>query len=239
MHSPEKETVPLTTTVVAAGAVEAWLLAVETAMCSTLSSLLFRCYSEMRKTKRERWVREYSHPTFPATHTPHSPLLRWVREWAGQLTLTSGQIAWTVECTKALHAIADGQKSAMRAAKKKQVSLLTKLCDMVRGNLGKLDRKKVTAIITIEVHAREVIDKMIKNGCNSVTDFEWLLQVTSCHRHHHCHLLHHRRLHLTTPTSLLYSCASTGRRAPSAARCARRTPPTCTATSTSATRGAS
>ena len=49
------------------------------------------------------------------------------------------------------HAIADGQKSAMRAAKKKQVSLLTKLCDMVRGNLGKLDRKKVTAIITIEV----------------------------------------------------------------------------------------
>ena len=46
MHSPEKETVPLTTTVVAAGAVEAWLLAVETAMCSTLSSLLFRCYSE-------------------------------------------------------------------------------------------------------------------------------------------------------------------------------------------------
>ena len=155
MHSPEKETVPLTTTVVAAGAVEAWLLAVETAMCSTLSSLLFRCYSEMRKTKRERWV----------------------REWAGQLTLTSGQIAWTVECTKALHAIADGQKSAMRAAKKKQVSLLTKLCDMVRGNLGKLDRKKVTAIITIEVHAREVIDKMIKNGCNSVTDFEWLLQL--------------------------------------------------------------
>ena len=132
MHSPEKETVPLTTTVVAAGAVEAWLLAVETAMCSTLSSLLFRCYSEMRKTKRERWV----------------------REWAGQLTLTSGQIAWTVECTKALHAIADGQKSAMRAAKKKQVSLLTKLCDMVRGNLGKLDRKKVTAIITIEVHTR-------------------------------------------------------------------------------------
>jgi len=217
MHSPEKETVPLTTTVVAAGAVEAWLLAVETAMCSTLSSLLFRCYSEMRKTKRERWV----------------------REWAGQLTLTSGQIAWTVECTKALHAIADGQKSAMRAAKKKQVSLLTKLCDMVRGNLGKLDRKKVTAIITIEVHAREVIDKMIKNGCNSVTDFEWLLQVTSCHRHHHSHLLHHRHLHLTTPTSLLSSCASTGRRAPSAARCARRTPPTCTATSTLATRGAS
>ena len=91
--------------------------------------MLRRCYGDMKKTKREKWIRDNG----------------------GQLTLTSGQIAWTVECTKALYAMSDGHKMAMRQAKKKQSSALTKLCDMVRGNLGKLDRKKVVNILTIEV----------------------------------------------------------------------------------------
>ncbi len=61
-------------------------------MCATVSALLLRCYTDMKKTKREKWIRDN----------------------AGQLTLTAGQIAWTVECTKALHAMADGQKTAVR-----------------------------------------------------------------------------------------------------------------------------
>ena len=65
----------------------------------------------------------------------------------------------------------------MKSVKKKQVSALNKLCDMVRGNLGKLDRKKVVNIITVEVHSRDVIDRMVKSGCSSVNDFEWLLQL--------------------------------------------------------------
>ncbi len=32
----------------------------------------------------------------------------------------------------------------------------------MRGNLGRLDRTKVVNILTVEVHAREVIDKMVK-----------------------------------------------------------------------------
>ena len=146
LNSPEKEYIPLANNVICQGAVEAWLLAVEVAMISTLTQLLFRCYGDMKKTKREKWI----------------------RDWAGQMTLTSGQVAWTVECTKALHAMSEGQKNAMRQAKKKQVSTLTKLCDMVRGNMGKLDRKKTVAIVTVEVHSRDVIDRMVKQQCASV-----------------------------------------------------------------------
>ena len=157
LKTPEGEYVRLEDSykVTCQGAVEGWLLACETGMVATLTKDMFRCYQDMRKTKREKWL------TF----------------WAGQLTLCCGQISWTVECTKALHAIADGQKSAMRQAKKKQANTLTKLCDMVRGNLDKLSRKKVVNIVTIEVHARDVIDRMVKGGCASVNDFEWLLQL--------------------------------------------------------------
>ena len=60
-----------------------------------------------------------------------------------------------------------------RAAKKKQAGTLTKYCDMVRGNLDKLSRKKVVNIVTIEVHGRDTIDRMIKAGCANVsTRFE-------------------------------------------------------------------
>ena len=155
MNSPEKELVNMTQTVTAGGPVEIWLLAVETAMCTTLSTLLFKCYADMKKTKREKWI----------------------KDWPGQMSLTSGQLAWTVECTKALHAISDGQKSAMRQAKKKQVNLLNKLCDMVRSPLDKLSRSKVVNIVSIEVHGRDVLDRMAKAGCASINDFEWLLQL--------------------------------------------------------------
>ena len=40
-----------------------WLLGVETAMCATLSSLLFKCYADMKKTKREKWTNAYRTPT--------------------------------------------------------------------------------------------------------------------------------------------------------------------------------
>ena len=48
---------------------------------------------------------------------------------------------------------------------------------MIRGNLTKLQRLKIVALVTIEVHARDVIEKLIKSGCNDVNAFEWLSQL--------------------------------------------------------------
>ena len=48
---------------------------------------------------------------------------------------------------------------------------------MIRGNLTKIQRQKIVALVTIEVHARDVIEKMIKSGCGDVTAFEWLSQL--------------------------------------------------------------
>lgn len=38
-------------------------------------------------------------------------------------------------------------------------------------------RLQVVALITIEVHARDVIDKLTKSNCSSVNDFEWVSQL--------------------------------------------------------------
>lgn len=58
-----------------------------------------------------------------------------------------------------------------------QISMLNKFSEMIRGNLTKMLRAKVVALVTIEVHARDVIEKLIKSNINDVTAFEWLMQL--------------------------------------------------------------
>ena len=58
-----------------------------------------------------------------------------------------------------------------------QVSMLQGYSDIIRGNLTKVLRLKIVALVTVEVHARDVIDKLAKAGCNDVQDFEWLSQL--------------------------------------------------------------
>lgn len=58
-----------------------------------------------------------------------------------------------------------------------QVSMLQCYSEIIRGNLSKVLRLKIVALVTVEVHARDVIDKLAKAGCNDVNTFEWLCQL--------------------------------------------------------------
>lgn len=100
----------------------------------------------------------------------------WVRQNQGQCIITAGQIIWTLECEKAL-ADPEEAKRGLKQLKKKWISYLNKLTAITRSRLNKIERNKVVALITIEVHARDVIDKLIKHGCSTVNDFEWVSQV--------------------------------------------------------------
>ena len=56
----------------------------------------------------------------------------------------------------------------------KQLSNLTKL---VRGNLGNLHRKAVSALITIDVHARDIVNEFAIQGVQDENDFNWQMQL--------------------------------------------------------------
>ena len=55
--------------------------------------------------------------------------------------------------------------------------MLNKFSEAVRSNLTKQQRLKIVALVTIEVHQRDIIEKMIKSGCNDPNAFEWLSQL--------------------------------------------------------------
>lgn len=97
---------------------------------------------------------------------------KWVKDNQGQMIITAGQIVWTHECEKAL-SDAEAARKAVRQLKKKWISYLNKLTAVTRSRLNKIERNKVVSLITIEVHARDVIEKLAKSNC---TRCVWLRQ---------------------------------------------------------------
>merc|ERR1719160_988970 len=102
---------------------------------------------------------------------------KWVKEFPGQLLITSGQIAWTTDCAAALVRVEKGQKNALKMLKKSQTKHIAKLTDMIRKPLSKVERGKLVALITIEVHARDVQDILIAKKTESPMHFNWMSQL--------------------------------------------------------------
>jgi dynein heavy chain len=47
----------------------------------------------------------------------------------------------------------------------------------VRGDITSIVRKIIVALITIEVHNRDIIDNLNKAGCDNAGDFLWQQQL--------------------------------------------------------------
>lgn len=58
-----------------------------------------------------------------------------------------------------------------------QVNQLNALITMLVGELTKGDRQKIMTICTIDVHARDVVTKLITNKVDSSQAFTWLSQL--------------------------------------------------------------
>uniref|UniRef100_A0ABM5EJD6 Dynein axonemal heavy chain 2 isoform X2 n=1 Tax=Pogona vitticeps TaxID=103695 RepID=A0ABM5EJD6_9SAUR len=158
MFSLDGEYVDFTHSVLLEGPVEEWLCDVERAMRWTLREVLRNCRLALKKmlTKRDKWV----------------------KEWPGQMVITASQIQWTADVSKCLATCKErGDKKYLKVMKKKQVSMLNKYSEAIRGNLTKIMRLKIVALVTVEVHARDVIERLYKSGLIDVTSFEWLSQL--------------------------------------------------------------
>lgn len=47
----------------------------------------------------------------------------------------------------------------------------------MRGKLSRMQRAVLSALIVIEVHAKDVVGKLIQEKVVSVNDFEWISQL--------------------------------------------------------------
>ncbi|KAM6121199.1 LOW QUALITY PROTEIN: dynein axonemal heavy chain 12 [Pterocles gutturalis] len=154
MYSSEGEHVELISTIStseARGAVEKWLIQVEDIMLKTIRDVIDRSRMAYLETERKRWV----------------------LEWPGQVVLCVSQMFWTSEVHEVL---CSGPKGLEDYYDKLQLQL-NDIVELVRGKLSKQTRTTLGALVTIDVHARDVLMEMIKSGVQSETDFQWLAQL--------------------------------------------------------------
>ncbi|KFQ80440.1 Dynein heavy chain 9, axonemal, partial [Phaethon lepturus] len=105
------------------------------------------------------------------------PREQWLFDYPAQVALSCTQIWWTTEVGIAFARVEEGYENAMKEYHKKQVTQLNTLVTMLIGQLSKGDRQKIMTICTIDVHARDVVAKMIAQKVDNAQAFIWLSQL--------------------------------------------------------------
>uniref|UniRef100_A0A9J7XYD2 Uncharacterized protein n=2 Tax=Cyprinus carpio TaxID=7962 RepID=A0A9J7XYD2_CYPCA len=84
--------------------------------------------------------------------------------------LTASQIWWSADMNLTFERLAESFESVVRDYNKKQFSRshLNSLINMLLGELNPGDRQKIMTLCTIDVHARNVVSKLIAQKVSSV-----------------------------------------------------------------------
>ena len=98
----------------------------------------------------------------------------WVRAWPGQCVLNGSQYHWTMEMEKALR---EGGNAGLLAYAARWKEQLGDMVELVRGDLTKLQRLTLGALIVLDVHARDVHERLMGEGVSGVDDFGWICQM--------------------------------------------------------------
>ncbi|XP_015279206.1 PREDICTED: dynein heavy chain 6, axonemal [Gekko japonicus] len=156
MLSPEGERVGLGKGLKARGNVEDWLGKVEEAMFTSLRRLSKAAIADYQTKERVEWV-VAGHPS--------------------QVVLTISQLMWCRDLTQCLEGEDLDHLEALAQFELENFDRLNALASLVRGSLPKLHRNIITALITIDVHARDIVTELVQQKVDSVENFDWQRQL--------------------------------------------------------------
>ncbi|XP_053624487.1 dynein axonemal heavy chain 6 isoform X1 [Plodia interpunctella] len=156
MLSPEGERVNLGKGLKARGNVEDWLGKVEEAMFASVKR-------SMKHALKDYLLR---------------PRVEWVELHPNQVVLTVSQIMWA----KGVHEVFDLEiplrvDTGLLDYLRKCIGDLNDLAALTRKDLTSLFRKVLCALITVDVHARDTIEKLVEKHVQRAIDFEWLKMI--------------------------------------------------------------
>lgn len=159
MIAKDGERVPLSEPFTMEGEVENYLNSLTEAMQTSLKVIL-----EDAVEKAAAWEIE-------------TPRHEWLFNYPAQLCITGTQIYWTDETQLALEEYEGGQEDAVKRYLQLCNNRLSALIELVLGELTTEDRTKIISLITMDVHSRDVVDKLIQQKIEGPSAFAWQQQL--------------------------------------------------------------
>ncbi|PSN46069.1 hypothetical protein C0J52_02287, partial [Blattella germanica] len=96
---------------------------------------------------------------------------QWVLEWPGQIVIVGSQTTWTAGVENGL------ANNTLEKFYNGMLAMLDGLRGLVKGKLKKVERQVLSALIVIEVHARDVTHTLVKEKVVNSNDFDWISQL--------------------------------------------------------------
>ena len=150
MYSAEKEKVDFVEEVDPNNKnVEDWMNEVEGMMCQSIKYELKNSVDKYPDTKRTQWT--CNHP--------------------GQCILNGSQVWWTTLVEEAI------ARNDIRGYFNLSTEQLNDLVELVRQPLTKQQQVTINALIVIDVHAKDVVEKLVLADITDVGAFEWISQL--------------------------------------------------------------
>ncbi|OXB72392.1 UNVERIFIED_CONTAM: hypothetical protein H355_012864 [Colinus virginianus] len=143
MYSKENEYVPFGEDYHLEGPVETYLSNLELHVRKQLHDIL-----EVAKGTAENWEVD-------------KPRDEWLRDYCAQIALVANQIIWTDEVTRCFEELEGGSENAMKDYKRVYDDRIEKLIRLIQQDLSVELRTKIITLITIDVHARDVVESFI------------------------------------------------------------------------------
>ncbi len=106
-----------------------------------------------------------------------TPRHEWLFKYPAQLCITGTQIYWSDETQLALEEYESGQEDAIKRYLQICNNRLSALIQLVLGELTPADRTKIISLITMDVHSRDVVDRLIEQKTEGPTAFAWQQQL--------------------------------------------------------------
>lgn len=151
IEKEEVEFVEKVSTAVARGSVEKWLLQTEEQMLASVRNETSKSYANYVELKRTEWV----------------------TKWPGMVVLCVSQIYWAIEIETRFDA-----KKGLNDFLKEQQDQLRETVALIRSKeISNITRISVKALIVIDVHAKDLVDMLVKNNVITQDDFQWLSQL--------------------------------------------------------------
>ncbi|KAF7398391.1 hypothetical protein HZH66_006288 [Vespula vulgaris] len=154
MISSQGEEVPLTDTIsttAARGQVEKWLIELEKLMRQSIRQVV-------KDAIDAYFIKER---------------VAWVLDWPGQTILCVGQMYWTQQIEEGMLRGIDGLRDYFNQSQTE----LNDIISLIRGKLSKQNRISLEALVTMDVHGKDVLENLCQEKVTKNSDFRWLCQL--------------------------------------------------------------